>query len=484
MTMRTIVQMIIVSLLSAWAAVFLYRYSEQKPRTSHWGLSQSGESRYTHLVEKLFSARSNARLMSSAPTNFTDAAEIATPAVVNVRADVEVGRGLWGRSLITKSSGSGVILSPDGYIATNHHVIENSRDIKITLADKRIFSATLVGSDPSTDIALLKIDASDLPFLVFGNSDSVRVGEWVLAVGNPFNLESTVTAGIVSAKGRNINILSGSASIESFIQTDAAVNPGNSGGALVNTFGELVGINTAIVTESGSYEGYSFAVPSNLVQKVVRDLREFGEVHRAFLGVSIEDIDSEIAREVGLPNADGVRITRVTPNGAAADAGLQAGDIITSINKTPIRRTPELQEHIGRMRPGERLSLEYWRHGILRRAEAVLKDRNNSTASIPRATGLEFSQDLGLELRELTLEEKQRMRIKGAMVVGVRKGSLVYETNMVAGYIITSVNGNRVNNLAETVDCIRNAYNLVVLDGYYEGEPDLYSYRFRKDPSK
>lgn len=481
--MRTVVQMIIVGLLSAWAAVFLYRYGEPKPMRSAWGASADGEARYARLVETLFNVRSSASMLSAAPTNFTTAAEVSTPAVVNVRALIEVERGLWGRAL-TNSSGSGVILSPDGYIATNHHVIENSRDIKITLADKRVFSARLVGSDPSTDIALLKIDAESLPFLVFGNSDSVRVGEWVLAVGNPFNLESTVTAGIVSAKGRNINILGGATSIESFIQTDAAVNPGNSGGALVNTFGELIGINTAIVTESGSYEGYSFAVPSNLVQKVVRDLREFGEVHRAFLGISIEDLNSEIARDLGLPNADGVRITRVSASGAAADAGLQAGDVILSINNIATRRTPELQEYIGRMRPGERVTIEYWRHGIRRRADAILKDRNNSTASVPRATGLEFSKDLGFELRELTPEEKQRMRIKGAMVVSVRKGSIIHDTNMVPGYIITSVNGNRVSNVAEVVDCIRNAYNLIVLDGYYEGEPDLYSYRFRKDPSK
>ncbi len=481
--MRTVIQMLIVALLSAWAAVFLYRHTENQPTQRFWNTGESGEARYARLVDRLFHTRSSQPFLSAAPTHFTEAAEIATPAVVNVRAVISVERGLWGRSL-TNSSGSGVILSPDGYIATNHHVIENSRDVKVTLADKRVFPAKVVGSDPSTDIALLKIAADGLPFLVFGNSDSVRIGEWVLAVGNPFNLESTVTAGIVSAKGRNINILGGATSIESFIQTDAAVNPGNSGGALVNTLGELIGINTAIVTESGSYEGYSFAVPSNLVQKVVSDLREFGEVHRAFLGVSIEDLDAETARDLGLPNADGVRITRVNPNSAAADAGLQAGDVILRIGDALTRRTPELQEFIGRKRPGDRVSIEYWRHGIRRRADVTLKDRNNSTASIPRATGLEFSQTLGFELRELTSEEQQRMRIKGAMVVSVRKGSIVYETNMVPGYIITSVNGNRVSNLAETVDCIRNAYNLVVLEGYYEGEPDLYSYRFRKNSDR
>ena len=292
-----------VSFSSSVLSVLLYRQMDH-PRKVFWDKNENGEVRYAGLVDKLFSARSNSTFFSSAPTDFTVAAEVATPAVVNIRALLESGNTIWGSSSLTGSSGSGVIMSPDGYVVTNHHVVERSREIKVTLADKRQYEARLVGSDPSTDIALLKIDEFDLPFMLFGNSDSVRVGEWVLAVGNPFNLESTVTAGIVSAKGRNINILGGVTSIESFIQTDAAVNPGNSGGALVNTAGELIGINTAIITESGSYEGYSFAVPSNLVQKVIRDLQEFGEVQRAFLGVNIEDLDGEIAREIGLPNAE------------------------------------------------------------------------------------------------------------------------------------------------------------------------------------
>jgi S1-C subfamily serine protease len=203
-------------------------------------------------------------------------------------------------------------------------VVNGSSDIKITMSDKREYKAKLVGSDPSTDIALIKIDADKLPFLLFGNSDSVYVGEWVLAVGNPFNLESTVTAGIVSAKARNINILGGGTSIESFIQTDAAVNPGNSGGALVNTFGELVGINTAIITETGNYEGYSFAVPSNLAQKVIKDLIEFGNVQRGFLGIGIEDLDSETANQAGLINLEGVLVNRININSGADDAGLLA----------------------------------------------------------------------------------------------------------------------------------------------------------------
>ncbi|MFN0014258.1 MAG: trypsin-like peptidase domain-containing protein [Saprospiraceae bacterium] len=477
---KSTLQLFAVALTSALLSVLLYRQLES-PYRVYWNAPDGGgEAQYTKLVDKLFSTRSAEEFVSAAPTNFTTAAEVATPAVVNIRALIETRSGVWGSSALSGSSGSGVILSPDGYIVTNHHVVENSREIKVTLSDKRTYKAELVGTDPSTDISLLKVEENNLPFLVFGNSDSVRVGEWVLAVGNPFNLESTVTAGIVSAKGRNINILGGNTSIESFLQTDAAVNPGNSGGALVNTYGELVGINTAILTKSESYEGYSFAVPSNLTQKVIRDLREFGEVHRAFLGVNIEDLDSEMSRDMGLPNADGIRVTRVNKNSSAADAGLQVGDVILGLNKAPVRRIPELQEFVGRFRPGERISVEYWRNGIRRTTSMVLKDRHNSTASIPRASGTELSEDLGIELRDLSREEKNRTRLSGAVVSSVRKGSTVYDTNMAPGFVITSVNGNRVATMAEVVDLIRSAYNLVVLDGYYEGETGRYEYRFRK----
>jgi len=438
-----------------------------------------GESRYAGLVDKLFNSRSNSGFHSAAPTNFIESAEIATPAVVNIRALLETGGGLFSGGGMTGSSGSGVILSPDGYLVTNHHVVDRSTDIKVTLADKREYKARLVGSDASTDIALLKIEEVNLPFVVFGNSDSVRVGEWVLAVGNPFNLESTVTAGIVSAKGRNINILGGVASIESFIQTDAAVNPGNSGGALVNTVGELIGVNTAIITESGSYEGYSFAVPSNLVQKVIRDLREFGVVQRAFLGVSIQDLDAETARELELPNAEGALINRISAGGAAADASLEIGDVIISVNNTKVRSTSELQEYVGRFRPGESVSLEYWRNGKKYRNRLLLKDSNNSTA-IVRVRGDELETELGIALRDLSKEEKRKLRVQGSIVTSVRRGSIVYDTNMQPGFIINSVNGNRITSAAEAIEAIRNVYNSLSLDGYYEGEPDLYSYRFKK----
>jgi serine protease Do len=467
----------IVALISALFAVVLYRWVDG-PRRIVWQ-NDGGETRYTHLVDRLFEERSKAGFKPSAPTEFTLAAEVTTPTVVNIKALLKVSDDLFGDDKLTGSSGSGVIVSPDGYIVTNHHVVERGVEIKITLADKREYKARLVGSDPFTDVALLKINGTDLPFAVFGDSDSVRVGEWVLAVGNPFNLTSTVTAGIVSAKGRNINILGGGASIESFIQTDAAVNPGNSGGALVNATGELIGINTAIITESGNYEGYSFAVPSNLVQKVVRDLREFGAVQRAYLGIGIEDLDVENASDVGLPNAQGVYVTRISSYGAADAAGLQVGDVILSINNTLTRTTPELQEIIGRYRPGESVTLEYWRNNSRYRTKITLKDKNNSS-TIARYQGDELRESIGLELRSLTSDEQRRSGLTGAVVNSVKRGSLVAATNMQPGFLLTRVNGSRVTTLNEAIETIQNAYNSLVLDGYYPGEEDLYSYRFKK----
>jgi len=465
------------------SSVYVYsRFFQQ--RQVVWGTPDpAAEARYVGMVDRLFDHRSNATFHSSTPTDFTRSAEITTPAVVNIKALIEADGGFWNGGSLTGSSGSGVILSPDGLIVTNHHVVDKSTDIRVTLADKREYKAKIVGSDPSTDICLIRIQEAGLPFLVFGNSDSVRIGEWVLAVGNPFNLESTVTAGIVSAKGRNIDILGGGASIESFIQTDAAVNPGNSGGALVNTAGELVGINTAIITESGNYEGYSFAVPSNLAQKIVRDLREYGEVKRAFLGIGINNVDSEIARDLGLPNAEGIYVTRVNASSAASDAGLQSGDVIIGINKIKVRSTPELLEMVGRYRPGEQLVLEYWRKGEKYRARVTLKDSGNSLPLLAsnKYRGDELESSLGLALRELNREERRKTGLSGGAMVGsIRRGSLTAETNMQPGFIITAVNGARVEDATAAIESIQNAYNSLKLDGYYQGERDMYSYRFKK----
>ncbi|MGB1204596.1 MAG: S1C family serine protease [Chitinophagales bacterium] len=271
------------------------------------------------------------------------------------------------------ASGSGVIIDPAGYIVTNYHVIEGADVVNVTLNDKRELEAKLVGTDPTTDLAVLKIETGNVDYIPFGNSDQVNVGDWVMAVGNPFNLASTVTAGIVSAKARNINILKENFAIESFIQTDAAVNSGNSGGALVNLQGELIGVNTAIATPTGYFAGYSFAVPVNIVKKVVRDLIEYGSVKRGFLGVSIRDVDSDLAANLGLTNIEGVFIDRVSHNSAAYAAGLEAGDIITKVQGNPVNSSPELQEQVGRYRPNDAINVTFKRNRQTKTVKVKLK---------------------------------------------------------------------------------------------------------------
>lgn len=313
--------------------------------------------------------KSGSTTIVDVPEGFVSTSNKVTPAVVNIT-------GL--RSGYRASTGSGVVISPDGYIITNYHVIEDAGSYNVTLNDKQDLQAKLIGADPTTDLALLKVNARNLTPIEFGDSDEVQTGEWVLAVGNPFNLASTVTAGIVSAKGRNINIIEGEYSIESFIQTDAVVNPGNSGGALVNTNGQLVGINTAILSETGGYEGYSFAIPSNLVKKVINDLKDYGEVKRAILGVSIMEVNAEMASDLDLPNVGGVYVRRVNPGSSAEDAGLRSGDVITRVNGKTTASVAELQEQVARYRPGENISLEFFRDGKKQRRSSVrLKSLSN-----------------------------------------------------------------------------------------------------------
>jgi Do/DeqQ family serine protease len=276
-------------------------------------------------------------------------------------------------------AGSGVIISADGYIVTNNHVVENAQDITVTLNDKREFPATIVGTDPQTDLALVKIECDGLPTLTFGNSDQVRIGEWVLAVGNPFNLTSTVTAGIVSAKARNLDILGENTSIESFIQTDAAVNQGNSGGALVNASGELIGINSAIASHTGYYTGYSFAIPSNIARKVVGDLKEYGMVQRAVLAVTIQEVDNNVAQELNLSQVKGVCITSVADDGAAYRAGLQQYDVITSINGSEVNSVSELREVLAQYSPGDRVEVAYLRNGSSHKTPLTLLNSEGTT---------------------------------------------------------------------------------------------------------
>lgn len=422
--------------------------------------------------------------------SFTDGANLVRPAVVHIESSsrskdkyndfLDLGR--------KASSGSGVIMTEDGYIITNNHVIKNAGAIRVTLNDRRTYEARIVGTDPSTDLAVIKIKESSLkerklPTLKFGNSDQVQVGEWVLAVGNPFNLTSTVTAGIVSAKGRNIQILEDLHSIESFIQTDAAVNQGNSGGALVDVEGNLIGINTAIMTRSGRYEGYSFAVPANLVRKVMSDLLEFGEVQRGFLGVTIRDLNDEMAEELNLNSLDGVYLDQVNKESSAQEAGLKVGDIITYINDVKVRSSPELQEQIARYRPGNVIQLKVLRNGAEIDFEATLRNKSNTTELITKRFSSMDSilDDLGITARSLTDEEnKTRQRKGGVIITAIEEGGIIEQTNMGINFIVTEVNGEEIKSLRAFKEAVLDANGQVTLRGFYEAYRGDFSYIFRK----
>lgn len=416
----------------------------------------------------------------SSSTDFTWAAERSVDAVVHVTTeftqsvDYSFGNPLFyfffgPRDYMPRqkvqSSGSGVILTHDGFIVTNNHVIENADEITVVLNDKRKFTAKLVGTDPSTDIALLKIDATDLPFLSFGNSDNIKIGEWVLAIGNPFNLTSTVTAGIVSAKARNINILSGREfAIESFIQTDAAVNPGNSGGALINLRGELIGINTAIASRTGSFTGYAFAIPSNIVKKVVTDIIEFGEVQRAILGVRIQELTAELAKEKGIKEIKGVYIFDVEKGGAADAAGIKPGDVILSVNGVDVNSTAQLQEQISRYRPNQQVDIVVNRDNSKKRFNVTLRNLKGGLGVVKTDDTL---SSLGAEFKEITDKQKQELGINyGLQIVELQDGKLK-EGGIKKGYIITRMNRTPIRNIDDLKRVLSISSGGVLIEGVY-----------------
>jgi len=363
---------------------------------------------------------------------------------------------------IAQGFGSGVILSTDGYIVTNNHVIEDAQKIKVILNDKREFEADLVGTDPSTDIALLKIDAKDLPFLTYGDSDKLKLGEWVLAVGNPFNLTSTVTAGIVSARARNLGINNDQMAIESYIQTDAAVNPGNSGGALVNQQGELVGINAAIASRTGSYSGYSFAVPVTIAKKVVDDLKEFGEVQRALLGVTIGDVNAEVADELNLDEVEGVYVGGVTDNGAAKEAGIREKDVIISIGGEKVNSSAELQEKISQYRPGDDVKVVVLRNGEKKQFTVTLRNKHGDTQIVRDNKSV-----LGAEFETVTNREKQELDIDyGIKIKKLDRGKLK-DAGLKEGFIITNVNKKPIYEVNDLKREIGNARGGILVEGIY-----------------
>ncbi|MFH0758359.1 MAG: Do family serine endopeptidase [Bacteroidota bacterium] len=359
--------------------------------------------------------------------------------------------------------GSGVIISGQGYIVTNNHVIDGSDEIVVVLNDKREFSAKLIGADPTTDIALLKVDQEGLSSLGFGDSDALQLGEWVLAIGNPYNLTSTVTAGIVSAKARNINILGTQEfSIESFIQTDAAVNPGNSGGALINTRGELVGINTAIASRTGAYTGYSFAVPVSIVEKVVKDLMEYGAVQRAILGVTIQEVTAELAAQHKIDEIEGVYVNGVRPDGAAREAGIKEGDIILSVDGAKVNSGAELQEHVSKYRPGEKVTVLIRRSGTVKQFEVVLRNLEGNTEIVKREEVLAV---LGASFAPLSEKEKRTLGIQnGVKVTSVTSGKFA-KVGIKEGFVLTLVNKKPVNSVKDIEEILKDTEGGVIIEG-------------------
>ncbi|MBK9014000.1 MAG: trypsin-like peptidase domain-containing protein [Saprospiraceae bacterium] len=354
---------------------------------------------------------------------------------------------------------------------TNNHVAGDADELEVSLYDKRTFKAKLIGKDPSTDLALIKIEAKDLPFIQLANSDEIKVGQWVVAVGNPFNLESTVTAGIVSAKGRSININTDKAPIEAFIQTDAAVNPGNSGGALVNLEGQLVGINSAIASPTGSFAGYSFAVPSNLVDKIVADLRKFGVAQRAFLGAKIRTVDGSFAKEKDLNVNQGVWVEEVNDGAAAAAAGLENGDVITAINGIAVADSPALIEQIGRHRPGDKVSLTYLRNGKERSTVAILKNASGNTGEVTQTSSSLGMAALGADFKALSNDELDRINLShGVQVEKLREGKLK-KAGVEEGFVIIRLNNQPVSS-EDDIERILNENdgNGLLIEGKYKGD--------------
>ncbi len=367
-----------------------------------------------------------------------------------------------------KSGGSGVIISPDGYIVTNNHVVEESTKLKVKLNDGRLFDAKLIGTDPTTDIALIKIEGDDFPTIPFGDSDALRLGEWVLAIGSPFNLQSTITAGIVSAKARQLGVIPNEFRVESFIQTDAAVNPGNSGGALVNTRGELVGINTVIKSSTGSYIGYSFAVPETIVRKVVVDLKEYGVVQRAMLGVRYRAIDDqfveELGEELGIKQSGGLYVDEVVEGGAAAEAGLRKGDIITAINGTKTNDASTLIEKIAQCRPNDKVTISYTRNDNPKKVEVTLKNRVGKAEPVTKDTK-DVSEALGGKFADVSKKLCEKLEIRGGVqVVGITRDGLLARSGVKEGFVITYINDRLVTS---TSDLQRLSDKIKTIDGVY-----------------
>lgn len=464
--MLTFLSVIAVAVVTSATTMYVAErnFVERKSTTPQTIITDSDASfRANHATDAQFAAK----VTSSDYPDLTYAAENAVKAVVNIEATVTVA----GRSMPrdpffeffgypegyrqspreARAGGSGVIISEDGYIVTNNHVIDNATKLRVKLHDGRAFDAEIIGSDPATDVALIKIEASGLPTLPFGSSDDLRLGEWVLAIGYPMELQSTITAGIVSAKARRLGALDNSGGIESFIQTDAAVNPGNSGGALVNTRGELVGINTIIKTSTGSYVGYSFAVPESIVRKVVVDLKESGVVQRAVLGVSFRAIDQQFVDEAGeatgITEIGGMYVASVVDGGAASEAGIRKGDVIMAIDGIEVNDTAIFLEQIGKRRPGDKVTLTVRRGDKELSLKATLQNKVGKTSLLERES-VDVVAELGAKLKNAPTALCRELDIRGGVQVeSIKGGGLMERCRVREGYIITHINDKPIYTL-------------------------------------
>jgi Do/DeqQ family serine protease len=404
--------------------------------------------------------------------NFSSIAKVSLPSVVFIRSINKIETGF--NREFKSVTGSGVILSQDGYIITNNHLLNNAEHIEVTLHNKRVHRADLVGFDEYTDLALLKIEETSLRTRPFGDSDSLTVGEWVLAIGNPFKLKATVTAGIISAKARHLNPTD-QLGVESYLQTDAVINPGNSGGALINTKGELIGINTAILSNSGNYEGFSFAIPSSIVQKVYEDIRDYGSVQRAWIGATIAAVDNDIAESLGLQDIEGVIVRSVTKGGAAYST-LTKGDVITHLNKVPVNSPAEFNGILARFRPGEYINVQFIRGKKPFNSDVILQNHLNTTDFISIRRDKEFMK-LGIELRNLSGPELDATGSNGLKVISVTKGSIAAKSNIEPGYIITHVNQNTLNDVNELLRILKSNPETIIFDGFYQDYPGRFPYK-------
>lgn len=490
--LKNVAVMITVSAVTAFACFFAY---------GHFFNSHSDVYLTDAPVKAHFASYDNTAAGTGVPDNFTNAAHVVIPVTVHINTkvapkEVSGGRaaspfgGLFGDDPFSGgfggghyytpgklASGSGVIISDDGYIVTNNHVVDDANKIIVTLDNDKSYSAKVIGTDPNTDLAVLKIDAKNLPYIVFGNSDNVEIGQWVLACGYPLNLQTTVTAGIISAKSRNLGINDeGTNPIESYLQTDAAVNPGSSGGPLVNTAGKLVGINSAIATPTRSFAGYAYAIPSNLVRKVVNDILKYGMVQRAFLGVYLPNHRNGGVNVSFDPNSDaiaGFPVIGVVDGGAAATAGIAKGDVITELGGAKINSEADLLGAIASHRPGDKVSITYVRNGDTHSASLVLKNKDGNT-SIVKATVVDA---LGVQLRDLPASIAKEIGIPGGvMVASIGRGLIKEQTDMEKGFIIVKAGNYPVKSKEDLANALKKQGNNVMLAGFYPDRHGMYYY--------